>query len=345
MGKTVRLSDIGEKLGVSGVTVSKALSGKKGVSEEMRQKIITLADEMGYVRGSGRTVSRGKESYAIDVLCPEQYFTPGESFYSSLYRDTAKAAAAAGSLTALELISFEQEAENYVPRLIYKHKVDGVIVLGDLSRPYCRFLEENLRVPMIYMDTEGRFDIQDAVVSNNVMGGYRMTRYLLDLGHRRIGFVGTRLVTASIDDRFLGYCKALMECGIEIRQDWILKDRERKTNVDEYEELFRLPEDMPTAFFCNCDKTAQMLVQKLKEAGYSVPDDISVVGFDHYLNSKFSEILTTYEISQSLMAREAVFMILRKIRDPKDQPGTLILPGKFLERSSARSIGPAVEMI
>ena len=102
---------------------------------------------------------------------------------------------------------------------------------------------------------------------------------------------------------------------------------------------------MPTAFFCNCDLTADVLVHKLNGEGYRVPDDISVVGFDHYLNTELAQTLTTYEISQSRMAREAVHMILRKIRDPKSEVGTLVIPGKFIEKSSARRIGPAIRRL
>lgn len=345
MAKTVKLADIGEKLGVSAVTVSKALSGQKGVSEEMREKIVSLADEMGYVRNVARMSRRENKSYTIGVIVSDQYFDRGQSFYSKLYQEVAKAAQAAGSVAVLELISYEQDQRNFIPQLAYEGKVDGVIILGDFPRMYEHYLEDHLELPLIYLDSNGKFDVQDCVVSNNMLGGYEMTNYLLNLGHSRIGFVGTRLVTASIDDRFLGYYKALMERGIPLREDWILKDREWNRNVRVYEKDFQLPEDMPTAFFANCDLTADVLYHKLTEQGYRVPEDISIVGFDHYLDTDFAAQLTTYEISQSRMAREAVHMILRKIRDPKLEPGTLVIPGKFIEKTSARRIGASVKRL
>ena len=79
MAKAVRLSDIGERLDVSAVTVSKALSGQKGVSEEMRQKIIQVADELGYLKRAKE--EDRKRSYNIGVVVAERYLQEGESFY------------------------------------------------------------------------------------------------------------------------------------------------------------------------------------------------------------------------------------------------------------------------
>ena len=81
MAKTVRLADIGERLGVSTVTVSKALSGQKGVSEELRGKIIRLADEMGYVKNTIDESRPVKESYTIGVIVAERYLQENQSFY------------------------------------------------------------------------------------------------------------------------------------------------------------------------------------------------------------------------------------------------------------------------
>lgn len=226
MSKAVKLADIGAKLGVSAVTVSKALSGQKGVSEEMRAKIVALADEMGYVRTTARIDRRDMRHYTIGVIMSEQFMDRGQSFYSSLYQELTRAAAQAGSYAIMELVSFENERRNFIPQVAYARKCDGVIVLGDFSRRYAHYLEDHVGIPMIYLDSNGRFDIHDCVVSNNMLGGYEMTSYLLNLGHSKIGFVGTRLVTTSIDDRFLGYYKALMERGIPLREDWIIDDRE-----------------------------------------------------------------------------------------------------------------------
>ena len=186
----------------------------------------------------------------------------------------------------------------------------------------------------------------DCVVSNNLMGGYEMTNYLFEMGHSKIGFVGTRLSTTSIDDRFFGYLKSMMEHGMTVHEDWILDDRDRETGFVDVENKFELPEEMPTAFFCNCDGTASLLIRKLAQNGYSVPEDVSVIGFDNYIPDQFGGVgITTYEINTKEMAKRTVHIILHKLRNDNYSTGIFMLPGKFVERDSVRRIAPAVPFV
>ena len=91
MAKTVRLIDIGKKLGVSAVTVSKALSGQKGVSEEMREKIVRLADEMGYKRSDSQIESSKEKSFTIGVIVDDRYLGENQTFYWKLYLEISDA--------------------------------------------------------------------------------------------------------------------------------------------------------------------------------------------------------------------------------------------------------------
>lgn len=346
MAKTVRLIDIGKKLNVSAVTVSKALSGQKGVSEEMREKIICLADEMGYKRNRIQSEEIKEESFTIGVIVADRYLGENQSFYWKLYQEISKWAISRNCFPMLEVISREVEQRRELPRVIIEKKADGLIVMGEFKHGYAEFLAENIPVPTVSLDTTGRGKVTDCVVSNNLMGGYEMTNYLFDMGHSRIGFVGTRLSTTSIDDRFLGYLKSQMEHGMKVREDWVIDDRDRETGFVDVENKFELPQEMPTAFFCNCDGTASQLVRKLKQKGYSVPDDISVVGFDNYISDQFAGVgLTTYEINTREMARRTVHIILHKLKNDNYSTGIFMLPGKFVERDSVRRIAPAVPFV
>ena len=100
MAKAVRLSDIGERLGVSAVTVSKALSGQKGVSDELRQKITELADELGYIRT--KSTDEEKESYTLGLIVAERYLKEGQSFYWNLYQEVLQRAITRNCFVILE---------------------------------------------------------------------------------------------------------------------------------------------------------------------------------------------------------------------------------------------------
>lgn len=342
MAKTVRLSDIGRRLNVSAVTVSKALSGQKGVSDKLRSKIIQTAEEMGYQKSS----SEEKNSYTIGVVVAERYLGEGQSFYWQLYQEVSQRAIAVNCFPILEVIEHRMEEEGRLPRIITEKKVDGIIIMGAFKAGYANFLVNSIKIPLLNLDTPGTLDTCDSVVSNNLMGGYRMTNYLFEMGHSRIGFVGTLLATTSIDDRYLGYVKSLMSHGIPVREDWVIDDRDRDTGTVDAEVNFRLPKEMPTAFFCNCDTSACVLIRKLNKMGYSVPEDVSVAGFDNFVTERFEDVgLTTYEINPKEMARRAVHILTHKMNNSNYSTGMFMLPGTFIERDSVRRIAPSVPFI
>ncbi len=345
MAKAVRLADIGERLGVSTVTVSKALSGQKGVSEELRRRIIRLAEEMGYAKSMPEEKQEVKTSYTIGVVVAERYLQENQSFYWLLYQEISKKAIGKNCFPMLEVISREDEDNREFPKVVTEKKVDGLLILGAFRMEYVNHLFSDTQLPMLNLDTTNGWEHCDCVVSNNLMGGYRMTNYLFELGHKRIGFVGTRLSTSSIDDRYLGYLKSLMEHGVEWREDWAIDDRSLDDGkIDRTK--FMLPKDMPTAFFCNCDLSAAHLITRLEESGYRVPEDVSVVGFDNYVSDQFAGIgLTTYEIDTKEMADRAVHIIIHKCRNAAYTSGIFMLAGKFIERASAKRVGQPVPFV
>lgn len=345
MAKAVTLSDIAERLDVSTVTVSKALSGQKGVSEQMRKKIIRLASEMGYQKTQRE--KDGKQNHTIGIIVAERFLKENQSFYWTIYQEISQRAISRKCFTMLEVIGYEDEKNGECPKVVTEEKIDGLIIMGAFKSEYAYMLMERVTIPIINLDTTVAADRCDGVVSNNMLGGYQMTKYLLEMGHSKIGFVGTRLATSSIDDRYLGYLKALMEHGIPWREDWVIDDRDREHGKVDYDTKFRLPlEDMPTAFFCNCDLSASILIRKLGDNGYSVPEDISVVGFDNYMADHFeAKGITTYEINTREMARRTVHIMLCKLENVNYTSGMFMIPGEFVERDSVKQIGNPVPFV
>lgn len=339
MAKKVKLSDIADKFGVSSVTVSKALSGQKGVSDEMREHIIAYANEIGYKPPSQiRMEMRNKQQskcFTIAVLIPQKYIGKYDAFYLQMYQQLNAKAATRGCFTLLEAIYKEAEEECAVPNVLREKKADGLIVLGRLSEDYLTMLKRFREVPLLYLDFSDDQNKVDAVVSDGYYGGYTVTKYLIGKGHKKIAYVGTLLSTSSITDRYLGYVKALMEHGIQQRKEWIIDDRYMETGKIDEEKLCQLPSEMPTAFFCNCDHVARIIIQKLNNAGYRVPEDVSVVGYDNYLYPGLCDIeITTYEVDIKEMARKAIDIMISKITGALYRGGTNIIEGHLVEKSS-----------
>lgn len=339
MAKTVKLEDIAKRAGVSTVTVSKALAGQKGVSEEMRAKIKALADEMGYVQPSRTRKTGARKSYNIGLLIEESYMDKYDSFYWQMYQQIATKAIERECFTLMEVVNRQTEDIPELPKLLKERKVDGVIVLGKMQKEFLTMLKGSTSIPVVYMDfTDEERDV-DAVVSDSFYGAYELTNYLFSMGHEKIAYVGTVLATTSITDRYLGYVKSMIEHGAILREDWRIDDRDIRSGYIDVENLLQIPEDMPTAFVCNCDLTAGKLINKLQAQGYRVPEDVSVVGYDNYIYPGICDVeITTYEVDLGEMAKRVTCVLLDRMQGHAATAGTHIVEGHLVVKNSVRRI-------
>ncbi|MCR4619042.1 MAG: LacI family DNA-binding transcriptional regulator [Lachnospiraceae bacterium] len=339
MAKSVKLADIAKEMGVSVVTVSKALSGQKGVSEQMREKIIKLADKLGYVQPSVAKKRAQITSYNIGVLIREGYLGGYSSFYWQMYQQVARSCVDRGSFSMLEVVTSVMEKDSILPMIVSESKIDGLIVIGALSDAYITFLQRQLNIPLVFMDFMDKKQATDVVISDSYYGGYYMTDYLIRMGHKNIAYVGTVGNTGSITDRYLGYMKALLEHGIPLKKEWIIDDRDDSGEYIDEENKMILPKEMPTAFFCNCDLTAGMLIKKLHKAGYAVPEDISVVGYDDFIYPGLCDIgITTYAVDIDEMSSVCVDNLIKKMSGQKGGAAVSVIEGKMVIRESVRKI-------
>lgn len=329
---SVKLKDIADALQVSTVTVSNALAGKKGVSEEMRENIFQTAKEMGY--NLAKYEEKAKRSITIGVLAPDKYMGIGSSFYWALYQQVVYAASKSESLTMFEILDMENERKNVFPRMIREKNIDGLIVIGWVKKDYIRKLVKmSGEIPVVLMDFHMRDIPCDSVMSANYIGMYKMTRYLLERGHRELAFVGSIYDNENIMDRYFGYRKALLEAGVTERKEWLLEDR----NIQTGEVKVTLPKRLPSAFVCNNDLAAGKVYDQLMERGYRVPEDISIVGYDNYLfGHPFAEQVTTYNVDMKRMAEIAMKLLMGKIDGKEKWHGTRYVDGAVIERSSVK---------
>ena len=327
----VKMKDIAAAVGVSVVSVSNALAGRKGVSDDVRFRVEKAAREMGY---DIKKSDRNSQGMVIGVLAPEKYITVGQSFYWALYQRVAYEAAKFQSVTMLEILTFSMEEEEEMPKLLREKTISGLIIIAWMSASYVKKIVNAADVPTVLLDFQMKGVRCDAVMSSNYVGMYKMTRYLLEKGHRDIAFVGSVKANDNILDRYYGYRKALMEAGIRERREWILEDR----NIQDGLGMIEVPENMPTAFACNSDWTAGLLYNELASRGYRVPEDISIVGYDNYLyNNSFADRLTTYNVDMKQMAHQAVKLLRGKILGDDRHWGTRYVDSVIVERQSVKS--------
>ncbi|WP_455717986.1 LacI family DNA-binding transcriptional regulator [Anaerosporobacter sp.] len=335
MAKSVKLADLAAVLKVSTVTVSKALSNQKGVSDELRERIKKLAVEMGYRHPSTIKKADVSGGYNIGIIIADKFLEKFNSFYWQMYQGVTTKVAMKNCFSMLEVISESDEENNILPKLIQEQKVNGIIVIGKMKDEYLKMIKEVSTLPTVYMDFYDDKQSCDAVISNSYLGSYVLTNYLIDMGHKKIGFVGTVLATDSITDRYFGFTKAMMEHGLTIKPEWLVEDRDTKTGKVEIDSKKLIVEEMPTAYVCNCDLTASYVIKCLEANGLSVPKDVSVVGFDNYLYPGLCDIgITTYEVDIHEMARFTVSTIIKKIENKNYKSGIFIGRGHLVCKES-----------
>ena len=230
------------------------------------------------------------------------------------------------------ILTSDNEMDETIPTMIADRNVDGVIILGQLSKEYVKKIVKQ-NVPLVFLDFYyDKVDV-DSVNTDNFFGTYEITNTLIEKGHTKIAFVGNLNLTSSIQDRFLGYYKSILEYRLPFKDSWIINDR---TDDSVWIDI-ALPEDMPTAFVCNCDKTALILIQKLESCGYKIPEDYSVVGFDDSIHAMQSNpTISTVRVDIEEMARVTIKMISKKINDVKTQYGRVMIKGKLVLRNSTK---------
>jgi len=335
--KKVTMSDVAVQLGVSNVTVSNALSGKKGVSPTVRDEVYQKANEMGYkyLKASPKPDIDSIEGCDIGILTAQRYIQISTSFYWELYQKIAVELKLRGLYSIFDILSYEDEASLTISKMIIEKRVSSLIIIGQLTPEYLQCIADT-GISCVYLDFyEKNFDV-DSIITDNFFDMYLMTDYLIQNGHSRIGFIGNVLATTSIQDRYMGFYKAMIEHRLEPRRDWLISDRTNSgINID-----FVLPADMPTAFVCNCDEVGYRFVKFLQLNGYRVPEDISVVGFDNYSTADITSTprITTVEVNMKGLARAAINAIVKRYKNPSYRAGRVQIGGKIVLKDSVKPI-------
>lgn len=332
----VTMGDIAKKAGVSTVTVSKALNDKEGVSTEVKLRIKEMAIDMGYRFNSSVKSGNGRTSNIV-ILIPERYAGDDQAFYLKFHKQIALWLESYHYYGILQILSAGDEEERLLPKAIYENKADGVILLGQPSNDYIEYLSKE-NVPLVFLDFYTDKINTDVVVTDNFYAVYELTNYLINQGHSEIGFVGNVHTTSSIQDRFLGMYKSLLEHRLHFNDQYLINDRDdmgKFVNLD-------LPSKLPTAFVCNCDRVGYMLIQKLNQEGIRVPEDCSVVGFDNDIYATLSDPpLTTVEVNIEEMAKVATKRMVEKLENEhvhSESYGRMLIKGSVVLRNSVKRL-------
>ena len=330
--QSVSMDTIAQTLGVSKVTVSKALNEKEGVSQELRLKIKEKAQELGYHFNYMARGLRSNQTYNIGVLIAERYLGSEDNYYFEVYGKFVRKFNEYNYNAIMEIIDADKEKNLILPDLYVQKKVDSIIIIGECQSNYLK-LFENSDIPILFFDFYDEGVNIDSITVDNYTMGTEITKLLIAKGYKSIGFVGNIYSTSSIKDRFLGYYKALLDNNYPIDYNYILSDRnEDGTLID-----VTLPEKLPDAFLCNNDQVAFHIINKLIERGLTVPKDVAVAAFDNTIYSRIARVpITTVDTNVETLVEKASEAIIKKMNQPEKIYNRILVKGYIIERESVK---------
>jgi LacI family transcriptional regulator len=332
----VTINDVAALAGVSTKTVSRVLNREPHVRPEVRDRVAEAVRRLNYQPNVAARALAGSRAYLLG-LC---YDNPSPGYVSAVQVGALSACREAGYHLLVEQVdSAGQGAASQVEALLNAVKMDGLI----LSPPVCDNaavldLLERKGVPYVRIAPAGQFERGPFVHMDDRKAAYDVTAHLQALGHRRIGFVRGHADHSATPLRHQGFLDAMRDAGLPVRPEWVVSGAfSFRSGVGAGERLLSLP-DRPTAIFASNDDMALGVMAAANRLGLSLPDDLSVAGFD---DSPIAQVvwpqLTTIRQPVEAMARAAAGILVEG-QGRRQQPAARLLDFELVVRGST---GPA----
>lgn len=303
---SVTLHDVAAAAGVSKSTVSRILDERLPRSNSATAiRVREVAAELGYTRDVSAASLRRGQTMTVGVVVPRLT----DTVMAMLYEALAHACQRTGRFAIVATTDDEPQADRVAAEALLHRRVDGLILsTARTDDDFPQLLEERGVPYVLALRTDGH---SRASVGDDELGGYLATRHLIDLGHRRIGLIAGPTYASSARGRGAGYRRALAEAGLGPDEAYVVDSSfSIEAGVDAANELMALPE-RPTAIFAVNDNTAIGALSALRNAGLSVPEDVSLVGYnDIPIVSRLATPLTTVRVPFDQIAGAALDLLL-----------------------------------
>lgn len=307
--KTVTLKDIARETGYSINTVSRALRGKDDIAEETRNKIQDIAREMGHVSNTLAASLRLGYTNTIAVI----FGDISNPHFAVMMKEIENHAWKSGYTSILFNTNEDEGMELAAIRSALNKNVDGIIICPAQKTPdNLRYLE-NSGVPFVLIGR--RNEAYNYVVCNDELGGYQATNALLEAGHENILLLHGATYISSAKERLEGYCRAYEEAGIPVNEDLICKVPVVSDGCEAVLAQLEEKGQIYSAIFAFSDMLAFEAWCGLQKLGKKVPEDCSIIGFDHIESRlKLPLGLTSISSHKGRMSVKAVDILMNHMQ-------------------------------
>jgi LacI family transcriptional regulator len=336
--RNVTIMDVARVSGVSYSTVSRVLSGYEFVKESTYNRVMEVVQQLGYVVNLPARSLAGGRSNIIGLLVPNL----DNTYVGTIARGIDQELVRANYDLMLYTTHRHPGKESLYVNAIANGLTEGLLLVVPLVlTTYLDALREQ-NFPYVLIDQTDVTDNSNGVDASNWQGAYDATRYLIELGHTRIAFITGAMAVRSAIDRLQGYKAALADYEISLIEDLIIEgDYQQRTSYENVKGLLQRVDPSPTAIFASNDLSAFGAMDAVREFGFRIPEDISVIGFDDILQASLVyPKLTTVRQPLEQMGQMAVRLLLEQIEDPSRPPRRITLPTELIIRDSCASFQP-----
>jgi DNA-binding LacI/PurR family transcriptional regulator len=330
------IKDVARRAEVSHSTVSRALRGNPLISDETSKRVRQIAREMGYHPSVAARSLKTHQTQALGVVVRNI----DDPFFSEILQGIEDVAQRAGYSLFISSSQNDTERERSVVQAMREHRVDGIIICStSFSSGQSQQLLE-YGVPIVAVNNQAAEEYRYSIYHDDEDGCRQLTRYLIEIGHRQIAYLGNSLSGRTTLDRLSGFQKEMDAAGLPVPDDYIHQfpggDPESgRLSLDHFLNLV----DRPTALICFNDMIAIGALNKLQSVGISVPDECSVTGFDNIVFSAYTNPpLTTFDQPKHYIGAEAARLLLDLLKTDRDGIAPALksqtLKGRLLVRKS-----------
>lgn len=329
------IKDVAKKAGVGVGTVSRVLNEHPSVSDDIREKVLKIIEELDYKPNAIARSLKIKSTHTIGVIIPDI----SSAFYPEIVRGIEDVAKEYKYNIILLNTDLSREKEKEALNILKEKKADGILFISNTVNEKLKQEFKKTDIPIVLISTEDDKGEFYSVTIDNQKAAYDATIYLIKLGHKKIA-----MLAGEKDDpnagvpRINGYKKALLENNIKIDEDYIFYgDYKFKSGFKNMLKILKL-KDMPTAIFAASDTMAVGAVSCAMQHGFNVPKDFSIIGFDGLeLAEYFYPPITTIKQPRYEMGAKGMEMLISLINKEKVDKKVL-LGYEIIERKSCNKI-------
>lgn len=336
INRTPTLADIAKACNVSISTVSRALNHTGKIKEETVQKILTAARELNYIQAEPAHNTLPKtNSNMIGFLVPNLL----NPFFAELTENLSKILAPKGYVLNLCVVGNSAQRVSEAIHILINSHASGMIVSA-INYPECEKDFELARQHMSVVSIEGDVKNVDRIDTTDEQATYEIVGHLIANGHRKIGFIGYDYQVSILTNRLNGYKRALRDNGIAINPEYICEGEHSYDSCYQMTVSLLRQKDRPTAIHCLNEFTAYAAYDAIRDLGLSVPEDISVTGFDNVFISRIIyPQLTTVDTQNEMMAKLAMNMLFDRIENHFDgEPKQIYISHSLIKRQSVKKM-------